>query len=40
MKGTEISVDLSKLEELEKVAPNVEPNPQSDDDSVMLFEDV
>lgn len=40
VKGTEISVDLSKLEELEKVAQDVEPNPQSDDDSVMLFEDV
>ena len=40
VKGAEISVDLSKLEELEKVAPNVEPNPQPDDDCVMLFEDV
>ncbi|CAG2196706.1 unnamed protein product [Mytilus edulis] len=39
LKGAEISVDLSKLEELENVAPEVEL-PRSDDDSVMIFEDV
>ncbi|VDI07543.1 Hypothetical predicted protein [Mytilus galloprovincialis] len=35
----EISVDLSKLKELENVAPEVEL-PRSDDKSVMIFEDV
>lgn len=40
LKGAEISVYLSKVEELENVTPEVEPNPAPDDDSVMIFEDV
>lgn len=40
LKGAEISVYLSKVEELENVTPEVEPNPGPDDDSVMIFEDV
>ncbi|CAC5425237.1 unnamed protein product [Mytilus coruscus] len=39
LKGAEISVDMSKLEEVENVATEVEL-PSSDDDSVMIFEDV
>ncbi|CAG2196696.1 unnamed protein product [Mytilus edulis] len=39
LKGAEISVDMSKLKELENVAAEVEL-PSSDDDSVMIFEDV
>ena len=39
LKGAEISVDLSKVEELENVMTEVEPDP-SHDNSVMIFEDV
>ncbi|CAC5398594.1 unnamed protein product [Mytilus coruscus] len=38
LKGAEISVDMSKLEELQNVATEVEL-PSSDDYSVMIFED-